>query len=189
MNSKYRDPHFDLELDLKFGRRDCLDSLDNERDGNKGRRYVGRRRGRDSPLKDRMGTWNEAPPPKSGTIMGLLSAVDKERAVTTDGDAEDRLRPLAVKRVVDVFDNPQFFINGPTANDVRQGRDGDCWLMAALCTLSNKSGLIERCCIAHDVDVGVYGFVFHRDGEWISEIIDDKVCTPGLSHRKGETAF
>jgi hypothetical protein len=78
--------------------------------------------------------------------------------------------------VGEIFDEPKFYIDGPTANDVRQGRDGDCWLMAALCTLSNKPGLIERVCVARNEDVGVYGFVFHRDGEWISEIIDDKVC-------------
>jgi hypothetical protein len=85
-------------------------------------------------------------------------------------------RPKSVKRVGEIFDDPKFYVDGPTANDVRQGRDGDCWLMAALCTLSNKAGLIERVCVAHNQDVGVYGFVFHRDGEWISEIIDDKVC-------------
>lgn len=84
--------------------------------------------------------------------------------------------PKSVKRVGEIFDDPRFYIDGPTANDVRQGRDGDCWLMAGLCTLSNKPGLIERVCVARNEDVGVYGFVFHRDGEWISEIIDDKVC-------------
>ncbi|KAF5485514.1 Calpain-8 [Colletotrichum fructicola] len=124
VNQKYRDPHFDLEFDLKFGRRDCLESLWN--------------------------TKNKEPSPSS-------------------------FAPKAVKRVVDIFDSPQFYIDGPTANDVRQGRDGDCWLMAALCNLSNKSGLIEKNCVAHDQDVGVYGFVFHRDGEWFSEIIDDKL--------------
>lgn len=82
-------------------------------------------------------------------------------------------RPLSAKRVPDIFDRPQFYIDGPTANDVRQGRDGDCWLMAALCTLSNKKGLIEKLCVKRDEKVGVYGFVFYRDGEWISEIVDD----------------
>ena len=135
INQKYRDPHFDLEFDLKLGRRDCLESLPNVRI---------------AP--------NDPPPPPSP------------------------FNPKSVKRVVDIFDQPQFYIDGPTANDVRQGRDGDCWLMAALCTLSNKPGLIERVCVAHDQAVGVYGFVFHRDGEWFSEIIDDKVrsCVPPL---------
>ncbi|KAM0255054.1 hypothetical protein ACHAQJ_006132 [Trichoderma viride] len=123
VNKKYRDPHFDLEADLKLCRRDCLESLSNFEPID------------DNPGKD--------------------------------------FRPGSAKRVVDIFDKPQFYIDGPTANDVRQGRDGDCWLMSALCTLSNKKGLIEKLCVAHDQDVGVYGFVFFRDGEWISEIVDD----------------
>lgn len=109
----------------------------------------------------------------------MLGLLEKEKGpvvvVGKSGNGETRFDPKAVKRVVDIFDAPEFYIDGPTANDVRQGRDGDCWLMAALCTLSNKPGLIERCCVAHDQAVGVYGFVFHRDGEWFSEIIDDKV--------------
>lgn len=62
----------------------------------------------------------------------------------------------------DVFEDPAFFLEGATANDVRQGNDGDCWFMSALCTLSNKEGLIEKVCVARDEQVGVYGFVFHR---------------------------
>lgn len=85
------------------------------------------------------------------------------------------LKPMSVKRVEDIFENPRFFIEGATANDVRQGKEGDCWLMAALTTLSNKPGLIDRVCVARNERVGVYGFVFHRDGEWISEVIDDKL--------------
>lgn len=41
--------------------------------------------------------------------------------------------------------------------------------------MSNKEGLIDRICVERDEQVGVYGFVFHRDGEWFSEIIDDKL--------------
>ncbi|KAK7995462.1 calpain family cysteine protease [Apiospora arundinis] len=123
VNQRYRDPHFDLEFDLKWGKRDTLESL-----------------------------WNCRGETPSSSF-----------------------KPKSVKRVIDIFENPKFYIDGPTANDVRQGRDGDCWLLAALCTLSNKSSLIERVCVARDEIVGVYGFVFHRDGEWFSEIIDDKL--------------
>ncbi|KAI8668408.1 Calpain catalytic domain-containing protein [Fusarium keratoplasticum] len=121
INKKYRDPHFDIEADLKFGQNDCLQSLSNVED----------------------------------CTPGL------------------DMQPQSVKRVGDIFDKPCFYIDGPTTSDIRQGRNGDCWLMAALCTLSNKPGLIERLCVAHDQAVGVYGFVFYRDGEWISEIVDD----------------
>ena len=58
---------------------------------------------------------------------------------------------------------------------MRQGRAGDCWFLAALGALGNKKGLIDRVCVARDTSVGVYGFVFHRDGEWIYTVIDDKL--------------
>lgn len=183
VNLKYRDQHFDLEIDHGLARRDCLDSLNSEREVHSlyFRRRLKRRSG--IPFKDR-----DSSPPKTttststkpaaglgpGGVLGYVNALEKEHA-EEDGDASFEFQPKSVKRVVDIFDSPQFFIDGPSANDVRQGRDGDCWLMAALCTLSNKPGLIERCCVARDQDVGVYGFVFHRDGEWFSEIIDDKV--------------
>ncbi|EED22037.1 calpain-like protein [Talaromyces stipitatus ATCC 10500] len=118
INQKYSDPHFDIEFDLKTGKRNCLDGLAEE---------------------------------------------------------NMEMRPRGVKRVTDIFEHPQFYINGPTAGDVRQGRDGDCWLMAALCTLGNKEGLIDRLCVAQNEKVGVYGFVFYRDGEWQQCIIDDKL--------------
>ncbi|KAJ6128874.1 hypothetical protein N7471_010091 [Penicillium samsonianum] len=118
VNQKYSDPHFDIELDLKSGRRHYLDGLD-----------------------------------KPNTEM----------------------RPRGVKRVTEIFENPQFFVNGPTASDVRQGYDGDCWLMAALCTMGNKEELIRKICVARNEEVGIYGFVFHRDGEWQQCIVDDKL--------------
>ncbi|KAI9793295.1 MAG: hypothetical protein M1833_000794 [Piccolia ochrophora] len=97
VNQKYRDVHFDIELDLKYNNKDCLN--------------------------------------------GLLSDEDAGRW------------PRSAKRV----------------------GEGDCWFMAALCTLSNMQDLIQKICVASDELVGVYGFVFHRDGEWISTIIDDKL--------------
>lgn len=189
VNQRYRDPHFDLEIDQKLNRRDCLDSLDNERDDSQhcpfgsGRSARASRRRRELPKKDR-----EEEKGAGGSVLGLLEMVDRERGpAEKDGEGETMFYPKAVKRVVDIFDAPEFYIDGPTANDVRQGRDGDCWLMAALCTLSNKPGLIERCCVAHDQAVGVYGFVFHRDGEWFSEIIDDKVGLCGCRSRIGDS--
>lgn len=105
VNQKYRDPHFDLDIDLKLYTHDCLNGLLGE---------------------------------------GLVGT------------------PAAVKRVGDIFESPKFFIDGASAEDVKQGRDGDCWFLAALCTLSNMESLISRICVARDEDVGVYGFVFNR---------------------------
>jgi hypothetical protein len=121
VNQKYSDPHFDIEFDLKWGKRDCLETLE----------YG----------------------------IGQVS----------------NFTPQSVKRVEDIFDKPSFYVAGATSNDIRQGRDGDCWLMAGLAAISNKEGLIEKVCVERDEQVGVYGFVFYRDGEWRSEIIDDKL--------------
>lgn len=88
------------------------------------------------------------------------------------------LSPPSVKRVGDIFDNPQFYVEGVSAKDIRQGSDGDCWFLSALATLCGMEpaqDLIEKVCVARDEEVGVYGFVLYRDGEWISVIVDDKL--------------
>lgn len=107
LNCKYSDTDFDIEWDLIFNRRNCLDYL---------------------------------------TIPHLNNL--------------DQLLPKSVKRVGDIFDDPKFYVDGPTANDTRQGRIRDCWLIAALAAMGNKQGLIERVCVARDEEIGVYGFVF-----------------------------
>lgn len=83
--------------------------------------------------------------------------------------------PRSAKRVGDIFDDPKFFVNGATSNDIRQGKVGNCWLMSSLCAMGSQPGLIDKTCVALDESIGVYGFVFYRDGEWIFEVIDDKL--------------
>lgn len=88
--------------------------------------------------------------------------------------------PQSVKRVRQIFDKPEFFVDGATADDIRQGDAGDCWFLSslsALCCMEAKElgNLVERVCVKRDEAAGVYGFVFFRDGEWRSEIIDDKL--------------
>lgn len=181
VNQKYRDPHFDLEFDLKTERRDCLESLDNIKDNSDSdssysssstsSSYHHRRRRRRH--RD-VGNGAEAVPRLGENGRDEIGNLRDSHRPHNRAPGS-RFAPKSVKRVGEIFDDPKFYIDGPTANDVRQGRDGDCWLMAALCTLSNKPGLIEKLCVHHDIDVGVYGFVFHRDGDWSSEIIDDKL--------------
>lgn len=84
VNQKYRDPHFDIEFDLKWGRRDCLETL---------------------PIPNKK---------------------------------KSDFKPQSVKRVADIFDSPQFYIGGATVDDIRQGKMGDCWFMAALCVLGQN---------------------------------------------------
>jgi hypothetical protein len=82
--------------------------------------------------------------------------------------------PKAVKRVHEIFEKPTF-LETVTPADVRQGSLGDCWLMASLTALASMEDGIKRICIEHDMKIGIYGFVFFRDGEWIVSIVDDKL--------------
>lgn len=117
-----------------------------------------------------------------GCLRSLSACVPPEVHDRTEEDTvvPPDSRPQSVKRVGQIFDNPEFFVDGATADDVRQGKLGDCWFisaLSALCSLEPKElgNLVERICVHRDEAVGVYGFVFFRDGEWRSEVIDDKL--------------
>jgi len=90
-------------------------------------------------------------------------------------DDDDKEYPADAKRVSDVFEEPQFYVGKASFDDILQGSVGDCWFLAALSALSCNPSFIERVCVFQDQIVGVYGFVFHRDGEWHQCIIDDKL--------------
>ncbi|RIA92740.1 hypothetical protein C1645_736092 [Glomus cerebriforme] len=82
-----------------------------------------------------------------------------------------------VKRISKIIKNPQFFIDGVEPNDIKQGYVGDCWFVAALGVVTNISGLLETICVARDEVVGVYGFIFFKDGDWVSTVVDDQLFT------------
>ncbi|KDQ54808.1 hypothetical protein JAAARDRAFT_196208 [Jaapia argillacea MUCL 33604] len=83
-----------------------------------------------------------------------------------------------VRRVSQIFDNPEFFKDTPGSNDIAQsGILGDCWFVSALVVASTVPHLIEKICVARDEKVGVYGFIFFRDAGWQEVIIDDLLCS------------
>ncbi|KAH6693495.1 calpain family cysteine protease [Plectosphaerella plurivora] len=128
VNSRYRDPGWDLDWDLKWEKGNCLNSL--------------------------------------GTTKWDIS---RKSIANANSNV-----PKAVKRVHEIFDKPTFLKN-PSGNDIKQGSLGDCWLIASLTSLANVPGGLQRVCVEYDTRIGIYGFVFYRDGEWIYSIIDDKL--------------
>jgi hypothetical protein len=110
--------------------------------------------------------------------LGLDTSDPNDPPATEDGSAEEQeetLLPKSVHRVDFIFESPQFLIDGYSTSDVRQGRIGNCWWIAAVANVSSMPQLMERVCVAQYPDYGVYGFVFFRDGEWISTVIDDNL--------------
>ncbi|KAI1457192.1 cysteine proteinase [Annulohypoxylon moriforme] len=127
VNTRYRDPGFDLDWDLKWLKGNCLN-------------FLGSR--------------------KYDVLNSRLSI--------------NTTVPKAVKRVHEIFEKPTFMKNIGSDN-VKQGSLGDCWLIASLSALANVEEGIKRMCVEYDTRIGIYGFVFYRDGEWIYSIIDDKL--------------
>ena len=66
-------------------------------------------------------------------------------------------------------------MDGFNASDIRQGGNGDCWWLAAVATIAHRKDLMSKVCVARDEECGVYGFVFQRDGEWVSTVVDDNL--------------
>ncbi|QSZ35545.1 hypothetical protein DSL72_008415 [Monilinia vaccinii-corymbosi] len=109
-------------------------------------------------------------------------AADIARTVITRTGTLTKVRePACAKRVGDIFEHPQFFIDHVAhVQDIRQGAEGDCWFISSLGCLAVDDvfpRLINKLCPrgARDEKIGVYGFVFYRDGAWVSEVIDDKL--------------
>ncbi|KLU90199.1 hypothetical protein MAPG_09163 [Magnaporthiopsis poae ATCC 64411] len=110
---------------------------------------------------------------RKGNTLNYLGKTKFELSTQTARDPSSSV-PKAVKRVHEIFENPTFMknING---SDVKQGGLGDCWLIASLSGLANIEGAVRRSCVEYNTKIGIYGFVFYRDGEWIYSIIDDKL--------------
>ncbi|KAJ7173300.1 hypothetical protein C8R46DRAFT_1082400 [Mycena filopes] len=103
--------------------------------------------------------------------------LEKDRYKCLFGMSPGTFSPSDVQRVHEIFENPRFFIDGASSNDIIQGSIGDCWFVSALSTMSTTPGLVEKFCVARDEAVGVYGFVFFRDRQWVSVVIDDLLYT------------
>ncbi|KAF8524391.1 hypothetical protein BU17DRAFT_85000 [Hysterangium stoloniferum] len=98
-------------------------------------------------------------------------------SLVLDDEEQETFSPADVLRVSQIFDNPQFIVDEAESSDIAQGQLGDCWLLSALAMLTSLPGLAEKICVARDEKVGIYGFIFCRDGEWVDVIIDDQLCT------------
>jgi hypothetical protein len=170
-NEKFTDANFDIEADLGCG--DCLHGL--------------------LPLKPSAATAGE--PTASVSVSELKKCLDTlvasqvlgaepaavlnlkavQECLGNDEKDDAAPDPQAVHRVDYIYEKPAFFVDGYSTDDVQQGAVGDCWWVSAVATLCSKKGLLDRVCVARDEECGVYGFVFHRDGEWISTVVDDNL--------------
>ncbi|KAF4448636.1 hypothetical protein F53441_7985 [Fusarium austroafricanum] len=175
-NAKFSDPDFDIETDFASYQDNCLNGL-------MGRRFEDDSSDDEIPTS---GSIIDAQQAKKSRYTQKKNKLDVQtnslrKRVANGRDCSSRCaRPGAVHRIPWIFENPQFTVGGFSSSDIKQGASGDCWWLAALATIAHRKDLMKKICVAKDEECGVYGFVFNRDGEWISTVVDDNLY---LRHR------
>jgi Calpain family cysteine protease len=177
-NEKFTDPDFDIESDFQSGQRNCLKSLSTNVGATTADVVVAQSSGVGSgELKYALSTLVNSRVLTQDTmsvdVMALNDALNDQGDFGSDGG--DDFSPQSIHRVDYIFEEPLFVKDGYSTTDVHQGQTGDCWWVAAVATLCSLPHLMDKICVERDVECGVYGFVFFRDGEWISTVVDDNL--------------